>query len=59
VDVTIDEKTKKMTIVIDISEKLSTSGKNMVIASTHGNVQTSATYKSKNVTLGVNAYYKP
>lgn len=37
---------------------LSASGKTLVVASTHGNVVTSATVNGKPVTLGVNAYIK-
>jgi len=57
INVTITD--KKLTMVIDIDEHLSASGKNMIIASTSGNVQTGAEYKGKPVIVGFNAYYKP
>lgn len=57
-DVRLDEKSRKMTIVIDIAETISTSGKSIVIASTFGNKQTSTKYKGQPVTVGLNAYVK-
>lgn len=36
----------------------SASGKTLVVATTHGNVQTSAQVKGKAVTVGLNAYIK-
>ena len=36
----------------------SASGKTLVVASTHGNVVTSAQVEGKNVVIGVNAYIK-
>lgn len=36
----------------------SSSGKTLVVASTHGNQKTSATVNGKPVTIGVNAYIK-
>jgi len=35
----------------------SSSGKTLVVASTHGNIVTNAKISNKNVVLGVNAYY--
>jgi hypothetical protein len=46
-------------IEIPISERRSTSGKTMVIASTNGNIPIGINYKDKPVILGLNAYYKP
>jgi hypothetical protein len=37
----------------------SASGKTLVVASTRGNVVTSATVNGKPITLGLNAYIKP
>lgn len=36
----------------------SASGKTLVVATTHGNIQTPATVNGKPVTLGVNAYIR-
>ena len=36
----------------------SASGKTLVVASSHGNVQTAATVDGKTVTVGVNAYIR-
>lgn len=47
-----------LTIIIPISEKVSGSGKNLVIASTGGNQVTDVDYKGKKVTIGLNAYIK-
>lgn len=38
------------------SPQPSTSGKNLVVASSHGNKQTEAEWKGKKITVGVNAY---
>lgn len=46
----------QVVIRLPISETLSSTGKNTLIATTRGNVQTSTQYKGKNVTLSVNAY---
>lgn len=50
----------QMTIVIDLEkdQQPSKSGKNIVIASTHGNEVTDCQYKGKPVKLGVNAFIK-
>jgi len=51
---------KKLTIVIDINDPAipSASGKSLVVASTRGNLQTSATYQGKPITIGLNAYVR-
>jgi len=56
--ITINEKEKKMIIEIDLQTPApSKSGKTLVIASTHGNVQVvDATISEKPVTIGINAY---
>jgi hypothetical protein len=36
----------------------SASGKTLVLASSHGNVQTAATFQGKPITVGLNAYVK-
>jgi hypothetical protein len=38
---------------------MSSSGKTLVVASTHGNIVTSARVDDKPITLGLNAYIKP
>lgn len=43
-------------ITLPINEHLSKSQKNLVIASTNGNVQSGLVHKDKPVTIGVNAY---
>jgi len=60
-EVTIDEKARKMTIVMPLNKnpRSSKSGKTMVIASTQGNQRTDAKYQGKEVTVGLNAYFKP
>jgi hypothetical protein len=55
--VTIDEKKKQITIVADLqTPQPSKSGKTLVIASTRGNLKTSAQFQGKNVTVGLNVY---
>lgn len=50
----------KLFIEIDLEEpKPSASGKTLVVASTHGNVVTSAEVNGKPVVVGLNAYIKP
>lgn len=50
---------KKMTIEIDMDDpRPSASGKTLVVASTHGNMVTSAMVNGKPVTIGLNAYIK-
>jgi len=49
----------KLTIVIDLQEPTpSASGKNLVVASTHGNVVTDCVIDGKNVVIGLNAYVR-
>lgn len=45
-------------IPLENPPKLSTSGKNFTVASTHGNRQTDAEINGKKVTVGVNAYIR-
>jgi hypothetical protein len=50
-------KDNKLVIELDLEQpKPSTSGKNLVVASTHGIVTTSALVQGKPVKLGVNAF---
>lgn len=52
-------KGKKLEIVIDLDDpRPSASGKTFVVASTRGNVTTTATINGKPITIGVNAYLK-
>jgi hypothetical protein len=37
---------------------MSATGKTLVIASTHGNIETGATYEGHPVVLGLNAYFR-
>lgn len=37
----------------------SSSGKTMVVASTRGNIPTTAAWEGRPITIGVNAYFKP
>jgi hypothetical protein len=56
----IDEKAKTVTITLPLEEGApSNSGKNIVIASTHGTASTDVQYKGKVVRMGVNVFYKP
>jgi hypothetical protein len=52
----VEIKDGKLVITLPIQAAMSKSGKSEVIASTHGNVRTSTTYKDKPITIGVNAY---
>ena len=45
-------------VEIPIVKSVSKSGKSIVIASSHGNVPTTATFDGKPVTIGLNAYVK-
>ena len=56
----VEIKGNKLVIEIDMETppKVSGSGKSLVVASTHGNVTTTATVQGKAVTIGVNAYIK-
>jgi len=50
----------KLLIEIDLQEPTpSSSGKTLVVASTHGNMVTSAEIDGKPVIIGLNAYIKP
>ncbi len=56
---TIDEKERSLTIVMDLEEPTpSSSGKTLVVASTRGNATTDAKLNGKPVIVGVNAYIK-
>lgn len=49
----------KLVITIDLQEPTpSTSGKTLVVASTHGNIKTDVHVQGKPVTIGLNAYIK-
>jgi len=49
----------KLIIVIDLQEPTpSASGKNLVVASTRGNVVTDCVIDGKNVVIGLNAYVR-
>jgi hypothetical protein len=49
---------KKLTIIMDIEPYTSASGKSKVIASTHGNLVTTAQYDGKPIVVGINCYTK-
>jgi len=50
----------KLTIEIDLqTPRPSASGKTLVVATSGGNVTTTATVDGKPVTIGLNAYIKP
>lgn len=49
-------KRKELVITMPMIEKVSKSGKSVVVATTSGNKDTGVTYKGHNITLGVNAY---
>ncbi len=50
----------KLVIEIDLQEPTpSSSGKTLVVASTHGNMVTNAMINGKPVIIGLNAYIKP
>ena len=53
-------KGNQLIITIDMQEPApSASGKTKVVASTHGNVATTATVNGKPVIVGLNAYIRP
>ena len=53
-------KDNKLLIEIDLEKPTpSSSGKTLVVASTHGNIVTSAKVDDKPLTIGLNAYIKP
>ena len=50
----------KLFIEIDVEKPTpSSSGKTLVVASTHGNIVTTAEVDGKPLTIGLNAYIKP
>ena len=56
-DVKIED--KKLYIVIDLQDPTpSASGKTLVVATTHGNVETDCVIDGKNVVVGLNAYIR-
>jgi hypothetical protein len=57
----VEIKGNKLVIEIDMENppKMSSSGKSLVVASTHGNMVTTAMVNGKAVTIGLNAYTKP
>ena len=56
----VEIKDNKLFIEIDLEKPTpSSSGKTLVVASTHGNVVTSAKVDDKPLTIGLNAYIKP
>ncbi|HNT35241.1 MAG TPA: hypothetical protein PKH07_09615 [bacterium] len=58
VKVEVDKKKGTLTIVLPLQEPTASgSGKNMVVASTKGNMRVDAEYDGKPLTIGVNAYY--
>ena len=53
-------KDNKLVIEIELTEPTpSSSGKTLVVASTHGNMVTNAMINGKPVIIGLNAYIKP
>ncbi len=55
----IDQENKTLTLVLDLQEPTpSSSGKTLVVATTHGNVPTDVQIDGKPVTVGVNAYIR-
>jgi hypothetical protein len=53
-------KDNKLTIIIDMQAPTpSSTGKSLTVASTRGNMTTSATVNGKPVIIGLNAYIKP
>ncbi len=56
----VEIKDNKLCIEIDLEEpKPSSSGKTLVVASTRGNVVTTALVDGKPIVIGLNAYIKP
>lgn len=45
-------------IPLERAPQVSSSGKSIVIASSHGNVRTEAEWEGKPITIGLNAYVK-
>jgi hypothetical protein len=57
---TVEIKGKKLCIEIDLEKPTSSaSRKTLVVASTRGNVVTTAEVDGKPITIGLNAYIKP
>ena len=54
--VTIEGNT--LTIKAPISEQTSKSGKSLLLATSNGNLVTTASYKGQSVVVGLNAYIK-
>jgi hypothetical protein len=55
----VEIKNNKLFIEIDLEEPTpSSSGKTLVVASTHGNTVTTAEVDGKPITIGLNAYIK-
>jgi len=56
----VEIKDNKLFIEIDLEKPTpSSSGKTLVVASTHGNIVTTAKVNDKPITIGLNAYIKP
>jgi hypothetical protein len=56
----VEIENNKLFIEIDLEKPTpSSSGKSLVVASTHGNIVTTAKVDDKPITLGLNAYIKP
>jgi len=56
----VEIKDNKLCIEIDLEQpKPSSSGKTLVVASTRGNVVTTAQVDGKPIVIGLNAYIKP
>jgi hypothetical protein len=56
----VEIKDNKLFIEIDLEKPTpSSSGKTLVVASTHGNIVTTAKVDDKPITIGLNAYIKP
>ena len=57
---TVEVKGDKLCIEIDLQKPTpSSSGKTLVVASTHGNAVTTAELNGKPIIIGLNAYIKP
>jgi len=57
---TVEIRNNKLCIKIDLEKPTpSSSGKTLVVASTRGNVVTSAEVDGKPIIIGLNAYIKP
>ncbi len=58
--VEVDQKTNELVIRMPLqTPQRSASGKTLVVASSRGNVETTAQVDGKPVTVGVNAYIRP